>query len=227
MFPRLAMVRQVLRVALLVTLVLLAMSACGGGQVEANKARPLPEEEKPLRPGEYRSDEFKPSLSFKVGKGWSSAPPEASDSLFIRRGEKMDLGFGNVQEVFKPTKTGLPNVVEAPKDMAGWFQHHPYLQTDKPEPITVGGVKGEQFDVVVADLPEDYSGVCGSECVGLFRLSTGDQVILGEGFKLRLIVLKDIKGETVTMGFAGQATEFDEFAPEAQKVIETVKWRDS
>ena len=76
------------------------------------------------------------------------------------------MGFANVQEVFKPTDTGLSNVVEAPEDMVGWLQHHPYLQTDKPEPITVGGVKGEQFDVVLGDLREGYSGVCGSDCVG-------------------------------------------------------------
>jgi hypothetical protein len=69
------------------------------------------------------------------------------------------MGFANVQEVYKPTETGLPNVVEAPEDMVGWLQHHPYLQTDKPKPITVGGDKGEQFDVVLGDLPEGYSGV--------------------------------------------------------------------
>jgi hypothetical protein len=35
---------------------------------------------------------------------------------------------------------------EAPKDVVGWFQQHPYLQTDNPEPVTVGGVKGQQLD---------------------------------------------------------------------------------
>jgi hypothetical protein len=137
----------------------------------------------------------------------------------ITRAEVGVVGFVNVQEVYKPTETGLPNVVEAPEDVVGWFQQHPYLQTDKPEPITVGGVKGEQFDVVLADLPEDYSGVCGSECVGLFRLSTGAQVVLGEGYKLRLMVVEDLKGETVTMGYASRATDFDEFASEAQEVV--------
>ena len=63
------MVRQILGLALLVTLIGLALSACGGDQEEA-KARPLPEGPKALRPGEYRSVEFKPSLSFRVGKGW-------------------------------------------------------------------------------------------------------------------------------------------------------------
>ncbi len=216
--------KRSLMVALLVTLVVLAVSACGGGQDEANKPRPLPEDEKALRPGVYRSEEFKPSLSFKVGKGWSSALLEASDSLFIRRGETMGLAFVKPQEVYKPDTL---EIVEAPKDVVGWFQHHPYLQTDKPEPVTVGGVKGEQFDVVVADLPEDYSSVCGSDCVGIFRLSTGFQAILAAGEKLRLIVLEDVQGETVALGFVSPASTFDEFAPKAQKVVDTVKWRDS
>jgi hypothetical protein len=210
----------------------LALGACGaGGSKEEAKARPLPEEEKALRPGEYRSEEFKPSFSFRVGKGWSSAPLEASDVLVIAQGETKVIGFVNAQEVYKPTKTGTPIVVDAPEDMVGWFQQHPYLQTDKPEPVTVGGVKGVQFDVVVEDLPKDYSRVCpgcgvGSG-VGIFRLSSGSLVAYREADKSRLIVLEDVKGETVTLGFSSPATEFDEFAPEAQKVIDTVKWTGS
>jgi hypothetical protein len=205
----------------------LALGACGaGGSKEEAKARPLPEEEKALRPGEYRSEEFKPSFSFRVGKGWSSAPLEASDVLVIAQGETKVIGFVNAQEVYKP---GTLNVVDAPEDMVGWFQQHPYLQTDKPEPVTVGGVKGVQFDVVVEDLPEDYSRVCpgcgvGSG-VGIFRLSSGSPVAYREADKSRLIVLEDVKGETVTLGFFSPASEFEEFVPEAQKVIDTVKWR--
>jgi hypothetical protein len=221
------MVRQTVRLGVLVTLVVLALSACGGGQEQADMPRPLPEDEKALRPGEYRSEEFKPPFSFRVGKGWSNAPPEASDSLFIRRGETMGIGFLKPQQVYKPTKGEALQIVDAPKDLVGWFQHHPHLQTDKPEPVTVGGVKGEQFDVVVADLPEDYSSVCGSDCVGIFRLSTGFQWILAAGDKLRLIVLEDVQGETVALGFVSPASTFDEFAPKAQKVVDTVKWRDS
>ena len=67
MYP-LRMVSQTLGLVLLVTLVVLAVSACGGGQEEANKPRPLPEEEKALRPGQYRSEEFRPSLSFREGR---------------------------------------------------------------------------------------------------------------------------------------------------------------
>ena len=225
------LVGRVLSLGLLVVLVVLALSACGGDEKKA-KARPLPEDPKALRPGTYRSEEFKPSLSFHVGKGWSSTSLEASDFLQIARGQTAGLAFGNVQEVYKPTKTGGPNVVDAPEDMVGWLQQHPYLQTSKPEPVTVGGVKGLQFDVVMGDRPQYYIPTCTSiignpNCVDLFRLSTGGPILLVEGEKAGVIVLEDVGGETVTIGFVSPASEFGEFAPEAQKVLDSVEWRGS
>jgi hypothetical protein len=224
-------VGRVLSLGLLVVLVVLALSACGGGEKKA-KARPLPEDPKALRPGTYRSEEFKPSLSFHVGKGWSSSPLESSDVLQITLGQTAGLGFANVQDVYKPTRTGTPNVVDAPKDMVGWFQQHPYLQTSKPEPVRVGGVKGLQFEVVVGDRPQYYIPICTSivgnpNCVDLFRLSTGGPILLVEGEKAGVIVLEDVEGETVTIGFVSPASEFGEHAPEAQKVLESVEWRGS
>jgi hypothetical protein len=223
------LVGRVISLGLLVVLVVLALSACGGGEKKA-KARPLPEKPKALRPGTYRSEEFKPSLSFRVGKGWSSSSLEASDDLEITRGQTTRLGFFNVQEVYKPTTTGSAIVVDAPKDMAGWLQQHPYLQTSKPEPLRVGGVKGVEFDVDVGDLPKGYNPTCSSlvgnpNCVDLFRLSTGATILLVEGDKASAIVLEDIEGETVTIGFVSRASEFGEFAPEAQKVLDSVEWR--
>jgi hypothetical protein len=224
-------VRQAFRLGLLVTLVLLALGACGGGgeEEQADKPRPLPENEKVLRPGHYRSEEFKPSFSFRLGEGWSTtALPEMSDALLITWArETGELGFANIQEVYKPTKTGTPKVVDAPESLVGWFEHHPYLQTSKRKAITVGGVKGEQFDVVVGDLPGDYYGECGSDCVFLFRIGGAQPISLGGGDKARFIVLEDMTGETVLMGFDSPATEFDEHGPEAQKVFDSVEWTGS
>jgi hypothetical protein len=222
-------VRQALRLGLLVTLVVLALSACGGGDGEEQaEPRPLPEEEQTLRPGVYRSEEFAPSLSFRVGKGWSTSPPELSDHLQITRGHTMGgMGFANAQEVYKPTETGTPEVVKAPEDMVEWFQQHPYLRTSELEPVMVGGVEGEQCDLVLGDLPEDYLGVCGGECVPTLRFSDGSWLAFPKGAKARLIVLEDVKGETLVMGFASPTTEFAEHASEAQKVIDTVQWRGS
>ena len=58
-------------VGLLATLLVLALSACGGGgSAQEAKGRPLPQDQGALRPGQYHSVEFKPALSFEVGKGW-------------------------------------------------------------------------------------------------------------------------------------------------------------
>ena len=155
---RLLSAAPMLVAALVVVGLVLALEACGaGGAKEEAKARPLPEEGKALRPREYRTEQFKPSLTFRVGKGWKSvplwetAPSETSDTLAIQRGGGEGvptLRFRNLQKVYKYDKSiktpDLPQVVKAPKDMVGWFQHHPYLDTEKPEPATVGGVKGLQ-----------------------------------------------------------------------------------
>lgn len=226
MHPQRKTVRRAFGLGLLVTLAVLVLGACGGGEKDA-KARPLPEDRKALQPGVYRSEEFEPSLSFRVGEGWEYEPIEASDELHIVREHGTGgLGFVVSHEVYKPTKTGTPNVVEAPRDLVGWFQRHPYLRTSEPKPVTVGGVEGVRFDVsVVDDLPDDHRGRCGSGCVDLGRLSSGSETFLGEGYKLRLTVLEDVEGKTVSIGFASSAGDFDKFAPEAQKVVDSVKWK--
>jgi hypothetical protein len=237
MYPLRRMLRLILRLGVLVTLVVLALSACGGGAgggggeeqakaKEGTKARHLPPFETPLRPGEYRSEEFKPSFSFHVGDGWANNALELHDFIELaRQGEPGYLRFANVKEVYKP---GTQNVVEAPKDLVGWLQHHPYLKTDEPEPVTVGGVEGEQIDVLVKDLPQDVYGKCGVECVDIAPLSGGEQsVFFREANKRRVIVLQDVKGETVSIDFSSPAVLFDELAPEGQKVADSIKWTGS
>ena len=228
-----ALIKSALGVGMLAMLIL-ALAACGGGgsaqkEVQAGKVRHIPEdsqtyEGEPLPAGRYATEEFEPSLSLRVGKGWIHPAPELSDKLAIspgRDGADPLLIFRNLQQVYKPAKSmTTPPAVEAPEDMVGWFQNHPYLKTEKPEPVTVGGVKGEQFDWVVA---EDSPYVE----VNTFKYSDGSDASAAKGFRYRAIVLEDVKGETVTIGIASKDDEFDGFAPEAQKVLETVKWSGS
>ena len=211
--------------------VILALTACGSGSAqEEPKGRPLPLYEEALRPGEYHSVKFKPSLSFEVGKGWSNAANQLSE--FINLGYEGGTGinyltFANVKEVFKP---GTLEMVDAPKDLVGWLEHHPYLKTSKPQPVTVGGVEGEQLDVLVEDLPKDYSvdPECGNTCVNIAPLSNDQAAaIFFEVNKRKVIVLEDVKGDTVMIWFAAPPDEFDEFAPKAQKVVDSVQWTGS
>ncbi len=227
------MVRQTLKLALLATFVVLAVSACdGNNQRQAPDPRPLPEEEQQaLRPGAYHSEEFKPPHTFKVGQGWDTYTREQPDVLRIVRGESFGLGFTNIRNVYKPTKTGSPEVAEAPENIVGWFQQHPYLRTTEPEPVTVGGVEGVRFDTVVGKLPEGYHAVClaiiGNDCVDIAKFSDGQMLFHTKGFKARLIILEDVEGQTVSVYYGGAAKEFDEFAPKAKKVIGTVQWNAS
>jgi hypothetical protein len=232
--PRSRTVKRALGLGLLAMLVVLVASACGKVEKEA-EVRHLPDEAKALQPGQYRTEEFEPSFSFRIGKGWKNGTPVAFDVMLLTGGRTDRLGAVNVQRVYEPSKSGSPIVSSTPKDLVGWLEHHPYLKTSDPEPVSVGGVEGQQLDVVVAkDLPEDYhSGVCSpiaepEECVDLFRVSTPPPVFVSEGNKVRLIVLQnELSGQTVVLGYASRSTNFDGFAPEAQKVIDTLKWRNS
>ena len=144
------------------------------------------------------------------------------------------VNFLRLKEVYEPVRKGMPNdVEEAPKGPKGWVawgRHHPYLRTSEPEQVEVGGVEGERIDVVVGDLPEVYRGRCGTDCVDIGRVEGYPQlkidVFVPEDEKARVTFL-DVEGETVTISITSPATEFDDFVPEAQKVVDSVEWTGS
>jgi hypothetical protein len=215
-----------LATGVLVALVALALSSCGGGASGAGssgggehhqqaKARTLPEEaEKALPPGEYHSEEFKPSFSFRIGKGWQTPDAELkeeSDRLSIEvvkevKGYGSLLTFRSVHEAYDSRKHKWVDV-NTPEQILSWFQHNPYLKTEKPQPVTVGGVKGVQIAYTVAkDSPVDS--------VKSFRYSDGLTGDIDSGVMSHGIIL-DVKGEAITIAPG---------LPKAQKVVDTVKW---
>jgi len=233
------MVSQALRLGLVVTLVVLALSACGGGgggHKQANqqaRGRPLPEYEGSLSAGQYHPTEFKPSFSFRITTdGWSldtgpsaNGDPSHPDCLFLNKDPEGIIFFFNLLKVKGVSKRGqtgeTPGEIEpvpGPDELVGWFQHHPYLKTSKPEPATVGGVKGVQFDVVTANLPKD------AYAVPIFALSTGGASGVIDFKRSTFIVLENVKGVPVVIQYGDEKDEFDEFVPVAEKVLESVKW---
>ena len=94
--------------------------------------------------------------------------------------------------------------------------------------LAVGGVKGEQLEVLVKDLPQDYSPLCGPDCVDIAPISNGQEAaIFREVYERKVFVLEDVKGDTVMIWFAGPPDTFDKFASKAQKVVDSVKWSGS
>ena len=226
-----------LRFGVLVVLIALALSACGGGaaggEQQQLKGRPLPKYEQASLPeGRYHTTEFDPSLSFRInGDDWrfegpsgTLGDPEHPDYLFFQRVSVVEISFFNVQKLKGVYKLGGPKEeiepVPAPDELVGWFQHHPYLKTSEPEPATVGGVKGVQFDVDVVNLQK------GTHCVNIFALSTGGpSEACGFGNQPeRYIVLEDVKGVPVVIRYGVENS--DKFVPVAEKVLESVEWTD-
>jgi hypothetical protein len=259
-YPLKRMVRRVLGVGLLVTLGVLVMSACGGGDGGSAevypKTRTLPEpnmdsflaKPKPYAPGEYVSDEFRPAMSFKLDKGWTNWEPGAhtqpegfvetrdSISLFTYEERNLERNTGGfswvefmvVRKVYEVTDSYEKVTVEpAPDDMVNWLQNHPFLRAQEPEPATVGGEKGVQFDAVVSQTSQYYfgpEGVCQKPCLPLVN-SSGLHFSLFERSKARFIVLDDVQGDTVTIGVSAPAEKFDEFMSEVQQVLESIEWK--
>jgi hypothetical protein len=252
-----AVTRQALRAGILMMLILLVMSCGGGPAKEEAGARKLPEaiEVKCFPAGEYVSDEFRPAMSFRLGKGWCNwveahpAPgpgegQEVRNNLVLFYNTPEGKGVGVLDFIVDPKVYKMVSSYEAkleptPKDMVAWLQQNPYLDTEKPEPATVGGAKGVRLDAVPSPVPNDYLA-CGEPCLPLFENAKHPGLFFaleyaadGPGayrpgqptYKTRLIVLDDVAGETVTIGLTATEPKFDEFLLKGQKVLDTVEWK--
>ena len=194
----------------------------------------VPDDEN-LRAGErYFTHEFQPAFSFEaVGEDWFS-DYEHGYVLALREGLAASDGaidgaidFLNVEDfgVFDPSEPpGEADTRPAPKDLVSWLRQHPYLDTENPEPVSIGGAKGVYFDAVATDLPDGYgNSVCplGSPDAGReeFCISPPD--------KVRFIVLEDVAGKPVTIMLQSRGVDFEEFLPRAQKLLKSVEWEDA
>jgi hypothetical protein len=227
------MVRQALKLGLLVTLVVLVLSACGGGGDESAKARKIPEDKDATLPaGKYVSEEFKPAVSFRLDEGWNT-PLETADILSLSApksfGPYAYFEFWVIHKVNKVVSSYEVKAKPPPDDMVAWLQNHPYLDTEKPKPITVAGEKGMQIEAVASRVPQDYYGsFCDDPCLPLFKSTYNpffNTFTLYKGDKVRFIELADVEGKTVTITITAPGAKFDELLPKAQKVLDTVEWK--
>ena len=178
----------------------------------------------------YVTDEFKPAFSFEaVGKGWTLDAPEAPHALLLHNyGLYVDVLNLNDVTVIDPSDADR---VPAPEDMVGWYQQHPYLDTEKPEPVSIGGAKGVYFDAVMKTLPKGHPLVCEERLKGRVQLSLigapdGPVLCLSPEDKVRIILLEDVRGEPVSIMVWSRAVDFEEHLPRVQKMLKTVEWED-
>jgi hypothetical protein len=211
---------------------------------------------KRLPAGEYTSDEFEPAMSFRLEEeGWRTwnyvdkafgskltgvvgreKLVEMSDYLAVAYAPEGDLTgsieFMDKHWVYEPMDhSGYEAIPRTPEDMVAWLQENPNLETDEPEPAHVGGEDGMQLDAVASHLFPEYS-LCTQfkqPCLPLFRNAAdpGSLYVLTKTEKARFVVLDDVKGKAVTIAITAPAVKFDEFTPEAEKMLDSVVWRGS
>jgi len=228
-----ALVRSALGAGML-AIVMLVLTACGGGgsaqEEQASKVRHIPEdaqtyEGEPLPAGRYETEEFKPSMSFTLGKGWTRGGTELPDIWDLRdlENDAYWFWFMNAEEVYDPKGPDRVEVAPPPEDMVGWLRANPHLKPEEPKPTSVGGEKGVQFDAIVTGAVE--TPLCPG-CVDLPLFGNSDGISSGvdKGEKIRFIVLDDVKGERVTIIVESSPQDFEEFLSKSQKVLDSVKW---
>ena len=229
-------------------LIALTLNACGGdlaggSEHQQTEGRPLPKYGQASLPAaDTTPRNSSPPSRFasvettgdsKAPRGRSAIPsiPTTCSYRKSRRG-RSEISFFNLRKlkgIYKPKgPTGATEPVPPPDELVGWFQHHPYLETSEPEPVTVGGYKGVQFDVVLANLPENYEGLCGktAHCLDIFALSTGGSSEIYYLKRNHYLVLENVEGVPVAIDYSNLKDEFDEFVPVAEKVLESVRWTD-
>jgi hypothetical protein len=183
-----------------------------------------------LPPGEFSTYEFEPAFLIEVGEDWSFGAPEMPDQVLMQRGLVGQLRFTNPSDVFDPSNLSEQKKLPAPEnaeEWVSWLQSHPNLQTSKPVSVSVGGASGMRIDVTTSSMPENYPRkFCGERpCVPLYPLSDDRGIIGNEGSKYRFVIV-DVEGKTVVIDVTSpQDIDFDAFSPEAQKVLDTVEWR--
>jgi len=179
--------------------------------------------------GQVFKQKFEPTLAFSVNADWQLWR-DTTDELLLEGPQGGQLIFTSPSHVFDPSSLSKQTEVPAPENVdewASWFQTHPNLETPKPAPVSVGGMSGKQIDVTETSLPEnnprDYCGW--QSCVPLFPTSDDSGIVSIVQAKDRFVIV-DIEGVTVLINVSAPAEKFDEFAPAAQQVLDTVEWQE-
>jgi hypothetical protein len=229
---------------------ILVLSGCGSGAQA--QGRKIPEDNSfytkahRIPAGKYVTDEFRPAMSFRLGDDWRTGPDpndsyghhlETSHNIFLSSFSESGtsyLEFLVVPKVYKVVSSYGAMAEPAPTDMVSWLQDNSNLDIEKPKQVSVGGMKGKQFDAVASHIPQEY--VNGGyhafsqdePCLPLFQVlpAYGDESTysLFKDYKVHFIVLDDVKGKTVTISVLAPAGKFDEFLAKAQKALDTVQW---
>jgi Ca2+-binding RTX toxin-like protein len=168
----------------------------------------------PLASGSYINREFQPPVSFTLGSGWEGRITSgftSSTFLLLRTiGPRTICSSVTGNQIaftrFNPQQTVADTVAR--------MSALPGTSATPATDATVGGSAGKRFELAAT----------GTNCVALGELAPNFTATLDPGDRFRFYVV-DVSGRTVVIGFGGQSPMFDAFAPEAEAVVASIRWR--
>ena len=246
-------------VAAVLAAVALVAAGCGGDD-EPAPARPIQQEAATttsgasgaaeplspgaLEPGSYRTVDFRPTLSFRVGKDWGLLG-DAENGIALApkfdpaAGPEKQLTFTAVRWVFdEPLLTDdernanrEAHIRPAPRDVEAWLRANPYLKVGPSRPVRLGGGRGVRFDVSVKEPPGPTNCPQFGEshhCIYLVAITRGSGVepieLVEVGGAPTRYTLVEVQGQPVLVGVSAPSGQFEDFVTEADKVLETVRF---
>jgi hypothetical protein len=103
----------------------------------------------------YTTDQFQPRVTFRLPTDWWLEGEERWSMVMVpgtSYQSEENVVVIDVTRVFEASNQHRP--VPAPKDLIGFFVHHPGLEfLVKPHPVVIGGVRGTEFDVQLGHAP--------------------------------------------------------------------------
>lgn len=171
-----------------------------------------------IPPGTYATN-LEPKMTFTAASsGWEvdvDTPGWVGMEFPLPEGLLGTLSIVRVAKVFDPRHDG--ELIDPPKDLAGWIGKLPGLElVAPPTPVRVGGIEGEQLDALIG--PED---------VGVGPISGAH---VGNGFfknaAVRIIVVS-VDGQDVQISFAPDeagSKHFQAAVSFVQPLIDSITW---
>ncbi|MEZ0241470.1 MAG: hypothetical protein ACAH65_11790 [Chloroflexota bacterium] len=171
--------------------------------------------------GTYRTRQFQPAFSVTVPASWRLARllrtfvggDESAAGITLSQGTGEIVV--TVPSSLEPPAPGDEGKT-VPADLVVWLAANKNLSLGASQPVTIGGVEGQQLDgIVAADAKVDAADG------GAYRLS--DYLLFKPGQHVRLAVLK-IGGAQVILATVAAAADWDAFVKDADMVITSIAW---
>jgi hypothetical protein len=166
----------------------------------------------PIEAGTYTTRPFEPAFTFTVGDGWTN------DRLFADGGQ---ISKGQAGIVWASgVRSGQVDGTQASiaPGAVGFLAHlaaYKGFTVSPPTPVTVGGLAGQQVDVVTNDV----------QAPGIYFIEQ-DRMNLGPGEKARFIFVEKDSTLVILIIEAYEAAQFDTFLTDAQPVVDSIAWED-